>query len=300
VGYAAWSPDGKTIAYTAAKTQSSSPSIYTIAVSGGASHRLTPVGRDYYDASPAWSPDGKNILFMRFTDSGVARYAQEIWTMRADGSHQRQLTRPYPSDGENVDPIWISGTMSAAATPRPLESRHGHVLLRVPYLVDGIAAQGNRSVVVPFGFDEESDARPTPPLLVWRPGSQPESLLGALCGSISEAVLAGQRLAIECAHDFLDEHHQSVLAYDLRTRVPVESMFAYNAFFGDGTQYGTVLRGPGRRRRQDRVRELTLDFAEQEGHPHQAAARDALVGRRRRPPDGEVGPPPRISGGGRP
>jgi len=246
VSYPAWSPDGETIAYTAAKTQSSSPAIYTVASSGGdPPHRLTPADRDYYDESPVWSPDGKSLLFVRYVDSGVQRYAPEVWTMRADGSHQRQLTQPYPNEGENVDPLWFGGSVHERRTPHAQEARLGNRhLLRVPYLVDGIAAENGQAAIVPFGYDQSSGAQPTPPLLVWRPGSRPERLVGSLCGSISQSVFAGRRLAIECAHDFFDEQHQSVLVYDLRTRIPVEPAVAYNEFFGNGTQFGTVLDGP--------------------------------------------------------
>jgi Tol biopolymer transport system component len=246
VGYPVWSPDGKTIAYTAAKTQSDAPAIYTIASSGGAPHRLTPKGGDYYDGSPVWSPDGKSLLFVRSSDrGGIQAYANEIWTMRADGSHQRRLTWPFPSEGENVDPVWSSGSLPGRHAPRPVQARsQSGVLLRVPYLVDGIAAGNGQAAVIPFGSDGGSEAQPTPPLLIWRPGSRPRPLVGSLCGSVSQTFFAGHRLAIECAHDFLDEHHQAVLVFDLRTRIPVAAMLAYNAYFGPGTQAGTVLDGP--------------------------------------------------------
>jgi len=241
----AWSPDGRTMVYAARKNQSKPPAIYTMSLNGGNRHRLTPKGKDYYDESPVWSPDGKNIAFMRYADSGAQRYAQEIWTMHADGSHQRKLTEPYPDGGDNIYPIWIEGPVKATGEPQPSESRQGsRSLLRVPYLVDGVAAQARRSAVIPFGYDQAANARQTPPLLVWRPGSRPEPLVASLCGSVPEAVFAGQRLAIECAHDFLDEHNQAMLVYNLRTRVPVAPIFAFNSFFGRGTQSGTILAGP--------------------------------------------------------
>ena len=53
-------------------------------------------------------------------------------------------------------------------------------------------------------------------------------------------------LAIDCAHDFFDEHSQEIDVFDVRTRVPVEAMYAYYADFGSpvGTEiYGPVLSG---------------------------------------------------------
>ena len=43
---------------------------------------------------PSWSSDGKRIVFM----ASRGRHT-DIWTMRADGTHQRQLTRALGFDG---------------------------------------------------------------------------------------------------------------------------------------------------------------------------------------------------------
>jgi hypothetical protein len=88
-------------------------------------------------------------------------------------------------------------------------------------------------------------AQPTPPLLVWHPRSRtPESLIGSLCGTITPEFFAGHRLAIACDADFLDEHRQAILDFDLRTAVPAEPVFAFSEYFGPGTQSGTVVNGP--------------------------------------------------------
>lgn len=238
---AVWSPDGRTLAFAASDNGQRPSTLHTVNVHGGALRRLTPPGEEQYDESPTWSPDGKNLVFVRQLDGGAGRYASEIWTMRADGSHQRQLTQPYPDGGENVEPVWVSGPIHSSAPPHVAAAQRA---LRVPYLVAGVAAHGARVAVAPFGHAETSGAQPTPPLLVWRPGSQPESLVGSLCGSIAPDFFVGQRLAIACDHDFLDEHQQAVLVFDLRTRIPVEPIHAYNANFGAGTQSGTVVDGP--------------------------------------------------------
>jgi Tol biopolymer transport system component len=239
---ARWSPDGTTLVYVASDNDEHPPAIYTVDVSGGDMRRLTPPGREQYDASPAWSPDGKSLLFVRQTDRGAARYASEIWTMNADGSHQHRLTQPYPDGGENVEPLWVSGPVQVTTEPRAQVTGN---TLRVPYLVAGVTARHARVAVAPYGYDSVTGAQPTPPLLVWHPGSQqPESLVGSLCGTITPKFLTRHRLAIECDADFLDEHQQAILDFDLRSAVPAEPAFAYNAYFGPGTQFGTVLDGP--------------------------------------------------------
>jgi WD40 repeat protein len=240
VSGASWSPDGRTVVFTAAKNQSTPPEIYAMATSGGKPRPLTKGAAEYY-GSPVWSPDGKRLVFAGYGKRGLDRNTPQIWTMRADGSHARELTKPFPDGGENIDPIWIAPTTHTAAAPRVHVAARS---LRIPYYVDSIAADGARAAVAPFGRDMATGASPTPPILVWSPGTRPEQLVGSLCGTISTPLFRGQTLAVECNHDFLDEHYQSVLVFDLRTRLAVEPVFAYNAFFGEGTQSGTILNGP--------------------------------------------------------
>jgi Tol biopolymer transport system component len=240
---AAWSPDGTTLVY-ATNYYDARPSraIYTVDVSGSTVRRLTPKGEDVYDSSPSWSPDGTKLAFVRQTDSGVDRYASEVWTMNADGSQQRRLTQPYPDEGENVYPLWVNGPVAVTGEPQPQAAGSA---LKVPFFVAGVVARNARVAVAPDSSDSVTDAYPTPPLLVWHPGSRrPESLVGALCGSITPEFFAGSRLAITCNHDFLDEHEQAILDFDLRSRVPAEPLYAYSAFFGRGAQFGTVVDGP--------------------------------------------------------
>jgi len=46
---------------------------------------------------PTWSPDGRHLAF-ESTRGG----SRQVWTMLADGSNPKQLTR----DGENWNPNW--------------------------------------------------------------------------------------------------------------------------------------------------------------------------------------------------
>lgn len=76
------------------------PEIFTIKPSGRETRRLTH--NDTYDNSPAWSPDGRKIAFGRWDGND-----NELWIMRGDGSHKRQLTNDTaPETALSVRPSW--------------------------------------------------------------------------------------------------------------------------------------------------------------------------------------------------
>ncbi|WP_298511322.1 DUF5050 domain-containing protein [uncultured Kordia sp.] len=89
-GYAAWSPDGKRIAFYGKYDEKKTWSIHTINSDGTNRKRLTHE-KNKWDSAPTWSPDGKKIAYAReYTDStGV--FQAEIWIMNADGSNQTQI-----------------------------------------------------------------------------------------------------------------------------------------------------------------------------------------------------------------
>ena len=65
----------------------SSSEIFTIPPTGGDPTRLTD--NAIADADPSWSADGRRLAFIR----GDVYYGPtDVWTMRADGTHQRQVT----------------------------------------------------------------------------------------------------------------------------------------------------------------------------------------------------------------
>ncbi len=78
----AWSPDGKTVAFT--RGSASHADIFTIPAAGGLETRLT---RDTRNDGPAYSPDGQYIYF----DSSRGGTTQ-IWRMRTDGSQAEQIS----------------------------------------------------------------------------------------------------------------------------------------------------------------------------------------------------------------
>ena len=245
-GTVAWSPDGRRIAYAARIRDSDPSAIYTANADGSHRRRLTPPRLPRSDDSPVWSPDGKSLLFVRTPGGGGAeRYVPEVWTMRADGSHQRQLTKAFPDGGDNVEPAWIRGPVHAEAVPRSREMRRGKaVVLDVPFAVDGISAEGSHAAIAPVGHEMQSDTEPTAPILVWRPGhGERARLVASPCGGVQQLLLAGSRLAFDCDHEFFDFLYQSLWIVDLHERVPREVFFGHSGPGGPNIYLGHVVRG---------------------------------------------------------
>jgi dipeptidyl aminopeptidase/acylaminoacyl peptidase len=83
---AAWSPDGKRIAYASARGLS------VVSSDGASRRRLT---RRDTDGAPAWSPDGRRLAFS--AEDGV-------WVIGSDGRARTHLTRVLTS--ANHGPVW--------------------------------------------------------------------------------------------------------------------------------------------------------------------------------------------------
>jgi TolB protein len=90
-----WSPDGKRIVFASERDDPESD-IYVMNADGSGQRRLTRQPGD--DSHPHWSPDGLRIVFnsARATPDLSADWSKqhiEIFTMAADGSDVRQVTR---------------------------------------------------------------------------------------------------------------------------------------------------------------------------------------------------------------
>lgn len=88
--FARFSPDGKTLAYSA--NYDGNNDIYTIPVGGGIPKRLTY--HSSWDRMSDWSPDGKSILFSSSRESGRQRFRQ-VFSIPADGGNPEKLPMPY-------------------------------------------------------------------------------------------------------------------------------------------------------------------------------------------------------------
>jgi tricorn protease len=102
----AWSPDGKTIAYT---TDSSFTPQIAIRPSEGGPEKLLTSFKDGYLYGPVWSPDGKTLAF---SDS-----AHRLWTVSTAGGAPTQLAQDRLAEihdqAFSPDGHWLAYSMSA-------------------------------------------------------------------------------------------------------------------------------------------------------------------------------------------
>jgi TolB protein len=93
---AAWSPDGRVLAFTVRK--GSGAEVWTAPTAGGAPKKLTDTAKAAAEF-PVWSPDGRRLAYLVRT-----RSTSEIWTMNADGTDRKALTKSLL--GRNIAPSW--------------------------------------------------------------------------------------------------------------------------------------------------------------------------------------------------
>ncbi len=96
----AWSPDGKSIAFTSMRD--GYMQIYLMNLADQSVTRLTNTTSDIETRQPAWSPFGNQIAYV------VRRYgAYQIWAMTDAGQGQQQIARSGPTFWDYA-PVWSS------------------------------------------------------------------------------------------------------------------------------------------------------------------------------------------------
>ena len=98
---AAWSPDGKRIAYSSIKVAGAGPKIFVVNADGSDAHQLS--SGDGSHELPQWSPDGRRIAFQ---SSVRGRHHAEVFVVDADGTNQRQVTT-HAEDYLMETPSWF-------------------------------------------------------------------------------------------------------------------------------------------------------------------------------------------------
>jgi len=127
-----WSPDGKTLVYTAQRDDEFD--IYAAAADGSGTERRLTTAKGL-DDGPEYSPDGKWIYF-----NSVRSGSMQIWRMQPDGSNPEQVTNdgwnnwfPHVSpDGQSI--AFISFPKDVDPSDHPY---YKHVLLRVMPVAGG-------------------------------------------------------------------------------------------------------------------------------------------------------------------
>jgi TolB protein len=90
----AWSPNGQLLAFSWRRPNGN----YDLYVMEIVSHQLVELTRDAgRNERPSWAPDGRHLVF-ESTRTGT----RQIWSMIADGTEARQLTK----QGQNESPNW--------------------------------------------------------------------------------------------------------------------------------------------------------------------------------------------------
>jgi TolB protein len=90
-GHPSWSPDGRRIVFNS-HFEKPNGRIFVIRPNGKHLRQLTKAPRGAEDFEPAYSPNGKLIAFSSFGRHDPKDTDADIWVMRADGTHLRNLT----------------------------------------------------------------------------------------------------------------------------------------------------------------------------------------------------------------
>jgi Tol biopolymer transport system component len=103
--FPSWRPDGRKLALMSNRATPTNPTgdyeIFVIDADGSGLRQLT--ANDLDDENPSWSPDGRKLVFQRDFDPVFEQLDYDLFTMQADGTHQRNLTRSPDINEQDAD-----------------------------------------------------------------------------------------------------------------------------------------------------------------------------------------------------
>jgi Tol biopolymer transport system component len=146
----AYSPDGKTIAFTGFKRGGLIAAIYLMDADGKNIRLLTPP--ELQAVQPQWSPDGQRLVFQAHNSQGggeIHGFNEEIWTISADGSGATRVT-----NNNKGLPVYLQTPHDSVPSWSPegdqivFERDNGPYTLSSVYIV-GIDGSGERALTEP-------------------------------------------------------------------------------------------------------------------------------------------------------
>jgi Tol biopolymer transport system component len=101
-----WRADGRKLVFMSDRVTATNPEgdLEIFVMNADGSHLRQITFSDFDDENPAWSPDGKTIVFQRDFDPVQGQVDYDLLTMKADGSHEQNLTNSPGID--DIDPNW--------------------------------------------------------------------------------------------------------------------------------------------------------------------------------------------------
>ena len=98
----AWSPDGRFLAVTRFLGPPDNTTVATFVMQSDGTDvtQLTDPGDGFEDWAPTWSPDGTRLIYEHYD---LSRNLTAIYTVRADGTDNRRVTRWSIDAGDNAD-----------------------------------------------------------------------------------------------------------------------------------------------------------------------------------------------------
>jgi dipeptidyl aminopeptidase/acylaminoacyl peptidase len=98
-------PNGKYVVFERRTAMGAPADLYSVSVNGGGARALTNTADDDHEASIA--PDGKSIVFVRSVAETGGGTADDLYSMRPNGTRQARLTRSARID--EFDPRYFAG-----------------------------------------------------------------------------------------------------------------------------------------------------------------------------------------------